>query len=212
VALDLLGRTPDFAPALRTVIPIALAIALFGSIGLRLPELFGRRTLAVTAVAGAIALSAGPAAYSAANLGHALDGNNVTAGPSSAGFGGMPGGGGMGGSVSDDLIAYLREHQGTAKYLVAASGSQTTAPIIVSTGEPVVTIGGFGGRDPAPTVDQLAQMVADGELKYVLISADGAGRGGPGGTSTDLTSWVQEHGTAVDGVDAGNQTLYRVTA
>jgi 4-amino-4-deoxy-L-arabinose transferase-like glycosyltransferase len=212
VALDLLGRTPNFAPALRTVIPIALAVALFGSIGLRMPELFGRRTLAVTAVAGAIALSAGPAAYSAANLGHALDGNNVTAGPSSAGFGGMPGGGGMGGSVSDDLIAYLQENQGTAKYLVAASGSQTTAPIIVSTGEPVVTIGGFGGRDPAPTVDQLAQMVADGELKYVLISADGAGRGGPGGTSTDLTSWVQEHGTAVDGVDAGNLILYRVTA
>ena len=211
-ALELLARTPDFAPALRTVIPIALAVALFGSIGLRMPELFGRRALAVAAVAGAIALSAGPAAYSAANLGHALDGNNVTAGPSTGGFGGMPAGGGMGGGVSDELIAYLQEHQGTAKYLVAASGSQTTAPIIVSTGEAVVTIGGFGGRDPAPTVDQLAQLVADGELKYVVISADGAGARGPGGTSTELSTWVQEHGTAVDDIDAGGMTLYRVTA
>jgi 4-amino-4-deoxy-L-arabinose transferase-like glycosyltransferase len=204
VALELLGRTPDYAPALRTAIPIALAVALFGSIGLRMPELFGRRTLAVAAVAGAIALSAGPAAYSAANLGRALDGNNVIAGPSSIG-GGM---GGMGGGVSDELIAYLQEHQGGAKYLVAASGSQTTAPIIVSTGEAVVTIGGFGGRDPAPTVDQLAQMVADGELKYVLLGGDR----GPGGGSSELSSWVQEHGTAVDDVDTGGMTLHRVAA
>jgi 4-amino-4-deoxy-L-arabinose transferase-like glycosyltransferase len=206
VALELLGRTPDFAPALRTVIPIALAIALFGTVGLRMPELFGRRTLAVAAVAGAIALSAGPAAYSAANLGHALNGNNVTAGPSSAGGGGMPGMGG--GGVSDELIAYLQEHRDGAKYLVAASGSQTTAPIIISTGEAVVTIGGFGGRDPAPTVDQLAQMVADGELKYVLLGGDR----GPGGGSSELSTWVQEHGTLVDDVDTSGGTLYRVSS
>ena len=212
VALELLGRTPDFAPWLRTAIPVALAIALFGSLGLRMPELIGRRTLAVAAVAGALALTAGPAAYSAANLGHALDGNNVTAGPASAG-GGMPGGGGgMGGSAGEELITYLQANQGSAKYLVAASGSQASAPIIVATGEPVVTIGGFGGRDPAPTVAQLEQLVADGDLRYVLLSAGGQGRGGPGGTSSELTAWVQEHGTAVEGVETGGQTLYEVAA
>ena len=57
-----------------------------------MPELFGRRMLAVAAVAGALALTAGPAAYSAANLGHALDGNNVTAGPARPAA--APGGGG----------------------------------------------------------------------------------------------------------------------
>jgi hypothetical protein len=52
-------------------------------------------------------------------------------------------------------------------------------------------------------------MVADGELTYVLLSdGDGGGRGG----SSDITAWVQEHGTAVDGVDAGNGTLYLVKA
>jgi 4-amino-4-deoxy-L-arabinose transferase-like glycosyltransferase len=133
-------------------------------------DLLGRRTLAIAAVAGALALSAGPAAYSAANLGHALDGNNVIAGPSSIG-GGMPGGGSQ--SVSEDLIAYLQEHQGSAKYPVAATGSHTTAPIIVASGEAVVTIRGFNGQDPAPTADQLARMVADGDLRYVLLSAGG---------------------------------------
>ena len=123
----------------------------------------------------------------------------------------MPGGG-MGGGERRAPIAYLEANRDDAKYLVAASGSQATAPIIVETGAAVVTIGGFGGRDPAPTVAQLEQMVADGELKYVLLSAGGQGRGGPGGTSTELTAWVQEHGTAVTGVETGDQTLYEVAA
>ena len=55
------------------------------------------RRVAVLAVTGAFALVAGPASYAVANLGHALNGNNVLAGPSSVsqgGFGGGPGGGG----------------------------------------------------------------------------------------------------------------------
>ena len=123
--------------------------------------------------------------------------------------GAMPRGGGMGGGgISDEVIAYLQENQGSAKYLLAAVGSQTTAQVIIDTGEPVVTIGGFGGSDPAPTASQLAEMVADGELKYVLLS-DGGGRGG---ASDELTAWVQEHGTAVDDVSVSSGTLYLVTA
>ena len=70
--------------------------------------------------------------------------------------------------------------QGSAKYLVAASGSQTTAPIISATGKPVVTIGGFNGSDPAPTVAQLAHLVHSGQLRYVLLG----GAGGPGVSET----------------------------
>jgi hypothetical protein len=117
-------------------------------------------------------------------------------------------GGGI--SVSASVVNYLEAHQGSAKYLVAASGSHTTAPIILSTGKAVVTIGGFGGSDPAPTVTQLAQMVAGGELRYVLL---GSGGGGPGGgTSQALTTWVKAHGTVVSGVSTTAGTLYHVTA
>jgi len=115
----------------------------------------------------------------------------------------------MGGGVSDAVIAYLQRHQGDAKYLLAASGSQTTASIIIATGQPVVTIGGFSGNDPAPTVAQLAKMVADADLKYVLVG--GAG-GGPGGTSAALTAWVQAHGKAVTEVTVAGGTLYAVSA
>ena len=218
LAVTLLARTPDFAPALRVVIPVAAAVAVLGLIALRVPGRVPRRLLAVAAVAGAIALAAGPAAYSAANVGRALNGNNVIAGPAAAasqggfGGGGRGGGGGDmgGGQVSSELISYLQAHQGSARYLVAATGSQTTAPIIIQTGEAVITIGGFTGSDPAPTAAQLAELVADGELSYVLMGSQG---GAPGGSSSssEVTEWVQAHGTAVESVSTDGMTLYKVS-
>jgi 4-amino-4-deoxy-L-arabinose transferase-like glycosyltransferase len=241
LAVILLARTPDFMPALRTAIPALAFFAIAGSVVVRVPALAGRRLAAVVGVAAALAITAGPASYSVATIGRALDSNNVLAGPASAaqGFGGPGGsggarlsappagasaptasnssssrpafGGGPGGaSVSTSLVRWLEAHQGSAKYLVAANGSMTTAPIIISSGKAVVTIGGFNGSDPAPTVGELASMVARGELKYVLLSGDGGGPGGGG--SQELAAWVQAHGTAVTGVDTGGATLYRVSA
>jgi 4-amino-4-deoxy-L-arabinose transferase-like glycosyltransferase len=251
LAVSLLDRTPDFAPWLRVAIPVAAALAVVSLVAVRAGA---RRFVVVAAITGAFALGAGPASYAVANVGHALNGNNVLAGPSGVGqggsggfggggpggrMGGTPpsgaqtgtppsgftrgaapsgggaGGGGMGGggSVSTDLMDYLVKNQGSAKYLVAATGSQTTAPIILSTGKAVVTIGGFSGSDAAPTVSQLAQMVKNGELKYVLVSSGGNGGGpGGGGGSSDLTAWVTAHGKAVSGVSTTSGTLYAVSA
>ena len=117
------------------------------------------------------------------------------------------GGGGGGASLTDEAIAYLQAHQGSAKYLLAANGSQTTASVIIATGEPVVTIGGFSGSDPAPTLAQFKSMVASGELEYVLVSGSG---GGPGGGSSEITDWVEANGTAVDAVTLSSGTLYAV--
>jgi hypothetical protein len=75
-----------------------------------------------------------------------------------------------------------------------------------------VTIGGFNGADPAPTVAQLQRMVARGELRYVLLGGGGfGGRAGRGGSSA-IQAWVQQHGTAVTGVSTGGATLYGVGA
>src|SRR3954469_7292592 len=229
LAVELLGRAPDFTPWLRIAIPVAAATALLASPALRLRR--ARGLLVAGALAAAFAVGAGPVSYSVASVGQSLSGNNVLAGPASAGgMGGMgagatgtrPGGGppsggtrpaggmGGGGSLDSEAIAYLQAHQGSAEYLLAAVGSQTTAQIIIDTGEPVVTIGGFNGQDPAPTVSQLAELVADGDLKYVLLS-DSSG-GGPGGAgSSAITTWVKAHGTAVDGVSVGSGTLYAVS-
>src|SRR5205085_10981735 len=113
-------------------------------------------------------------------------------------------GGGMGddqGSASAALIRYLEAHQGSAKYLVATSGSGSAAPIIIATGKPVVTMGGFNGGDPAPTVSELAALVRSGQLEYVILGGSGfrGGGGGPGGggTQSAIEQWVQAHGKAI---------------
>jgi 4-amino-4-deoxy-L-arabinose transferase-like glycosyltransferase len=201
LAVALLGRTPDFVPWLRTAVAILAAVAMFGAVALKVDGLLGRRALATTAIVGLLAVLAGPAAYSITTSGRALNGNNVSAGPAETSMS-------MGGGSTTDstLISYLQAHQGSAKYLLAATGSQTTAPIILATGKAVVTIGGFNGQDPAPTLAQLQAMVAKGELHYVLLSTQGGG--GPGGSSasSELATWVTAHGTEVSSISG----LYRV--
>jgi hypothetical protein len=82
--------------------------------------------------------------------------------------------------VNTGLVNYLKAHKGSAKYLVAVNGSGQSAPIILATGQPVVTMGGFNGSDPAPTLAQLQHLVSSGQLHYVLLGAGGPG-GGPFG-------------------------------
>ena len=266
LAVVLLGRTADFAPALRILVPVAAVVAVLASAGLRMSGSRARVLLTVAAVAGAIAVTAGPASYSAASVGQALSGNNVLAGPASVsassgmggGNGGPPSGtaprgtppagaptagaspgtttstgtaasspattaGGStaaattGGSVrssslSDEVISYLQANQGSAKYLLAASGSHTTAGVIIATGEPVITIGGFNGADPTPTVAELAQLVGDGQVKYVLVSDGGDGAPGGSGSGTEIATWAAANGTAVTDVAVGGGTLYAVSA
>jgi 4-amino-4-deoxy-L-arabinose transferase-like glycosyltransferase len=105
--------------------------------------------------------------------------------------------GGPGGGVSDAMAAYLVAHQGSATWLVAVGSAQQASGLILSTGKPVIAMGGFTGSDPAMTVDRLRSLVSSGQLRYVM---PGSG-GGPGRGNSEVTSWVQQNCTAVDGQD-----------
>jgi len=226
LAVDLLGRTADFSPWLRIAIPAAAVITIVAPWlprnGAVLAVLAVSASFALFAGPASYTVAnlghrldgnnvlAGPSSVSQGGMGGGFGGRGNGGPPSGGQAGGAPpnggglaaggppsgGGGGMGGgsSVSSELLTFLEQNQGSTKYLVAATGSQTTAPIIIETGKAVVTIGGFSGGDNSPTVAQLEQMVADGELKFVLVGGQG-GRG----SSQELSTWVQEHGTAVDG-------------
>jgi hypothetical protein len=60
-----------------------------------------------------------------------------------------------------------------------------------------MAMGGFIGSDPAPTLAQLEALVKSGQLRYVLITGQG-GAGGSNSSATSITSWVTQHGTAVN--------------
>ncbi|AKZ55849.1 Integral membrane protein [Streptomyces ambofaciens ATCC 23877] len=114
------------------------------------------------------------------------------------------GGGGMGGA-STELVAYLKKHQDGAKWLLAVSGSQSAAQLILSSGEPVISMWGWSGSDNAMTLVRLKELVGKGELRYVQVGGQGmgGGRGGGSGTSSEVTDWVREHGTAVEASEYG---------
>ncbi|MDX6743005.1 ArnT family glycosyltransferase [Actinocorallia sp. A-T 12471] len=125
-------------------------------------------------------------------------------GQGAPGGGGGPGGGfGGRGGLDEETVAYLKENQGEATWLVAVSDAQTAASLILSTGEPVISMGGFTGSDRAMTVERLKELVADGKLKYIVV---GGSRGGAG----EVDSWVQENATPVE--EVGDGSLYELSA
>jgi len=120
------------------------------------------------------------------------------------GVAGNPGGFGESGGTNATLIAYLERNRAGATWLVATGSSMQAAPIELATGQPVIAMGGFGGSDPAMTVDRLRELVRSGQLRYVLVG--GGGPGGNGGQAA--TSWVTQHGTLVSSSESGVNGLY----
>ncbi|WP_188197060.1 glycosyltransferase family 39 protein [Nonomuraea sp. SYSU D8015] len=119
------------------------------------------------------------------------------------GFGGM-GRGGMGGLLNAgapaaELTALLKDGASGYTWAAATVGSNNAAGYQLASGVPVMAVGGFNGTDPAPTLQQFQQYVAEKKIHYFL----GAGMGGFGGRSTGgsddaarIAAWVQENFTA----------------
>lgn len=74
---------------------------------------------------------------------------------------GVPGG-------DSALTAYLIAQRGNERFIAATGTAGTAAPIIVSTGLPVMAIGGFSGSDPILDRDGFARRVAAGEVRFVI--------------------------------------------
>jgi 4-amino-4-deoxy-L-arabinose transferase-like glycosyltransferase len=126
-------------------------------------------------------------------------GNIAGQGQTSAPSGSLPSGtrqapGNVGGLAGDSqLLAYLLKHQGSTKYLVVTSNSNSAASYIITTGKAVMSLGGFGGNDPILTTTQFQALVKNNTVRYVL---GGGGGGGQGGDSA-VMQWVQSSCKAV---------------
>ena len=244
---QLLGRTPDFLPGLGIAV---LAMAVSGALIVALPARLELRRVSIAGLALALAaLVAGPAAYAFDTVNTAYSGGTVSAGSSvsGSGFGGgsgpsgfaqpggtaglaAPGGAafggganpGQGGSADQSLVDYLVANHGTATWIVAASGSGSAGQIELSSGLPVMAMGGFSGSDPAPTLDQLKAYVSSGQLRFVLLDGGAGGGFGPGGfgargaggssSTGDVSSWVTANCSAVTLTGSSSSSLYDCSA
>ncbi len=220
----LLRRVSGYVPELAVAV-IALGVA--GATALAVSAWWrsgARPARIIAAMAGvlcAAALLAGPFAYDASTVARSVTGNAAAAGPGVATLTSITAPGSNAAAepgVDQALLAYLREHRGGATYLVAVQTSSTSVPIILATGEPVVTIGGYKSRDPFPTAGQLASLVVSGELRYVLLSDEDMSSSAEGSESTQTAlqatvDWVLAHGAAIAAAEYGGAadgTLYLV--
>ena len=190
-------------------------------------------TTAATAHSGAI-VSAGPAATGArgnlAGLGNfARQGNLAgpgslanpgTATPGSAnpgtraqgGSAGRGGGGGMGGLLgtgtpSGALVTALKTDAASYTWAAAVVGSNNAAGYQLAAELPVMAVGGFNGTDPAPTLEEFQQLVADGRIHYFIGGSMMQGETGSDAAAR-ISEWVAANFQAET---IGGATVYNLS-
>ncbi|MFC9103106.1 ArnT family glycosyltransferase [Streptomyces rochei] len=142
------------------------------------------------------------------------DGQNGRPGQNGlTGEGGPGGGAGMGGllngaQVGSEAKKLLETDADDYTWAAAAVGAQNAASYQLSTGEPVMAIGGFNGTDPAPTLARFKEYVADGRIHYFIGGGTGGGMGGDSGTASRISSWVEAN---FEKVTVGSATFYDLT-
>jgi 4-amino-4-deoxy-L-arabinose transferase-like glycosyltransferase len=122
------------------------------------------------------------------------------------------GSGGMGnpfpgtGDSTSPLAEYLLSHRNGETWIVAVSSSMGEgANLIIKTGEPVMSLGGFSGSDQILTVDSLKDLIDKGKIRYFLGSESGGG-GGMGGGNSGIFTWVSGHCTEIPAADWGGSS------
>ncbi|MFD8914628.1 ArnT family glycosyltransferase [Streptomyces sp. NPDC059575] len=141
---------------------------------------------------GAVLLA--PAVWSGAGAG-AVAGTGVAAlpaaGPADAMTALFGGSGGELAAGQREFLDYAKAHSSGAEItLVVEGGAQAAEPYIVATDETVVGVGGFSGRDPVPSVDQLSAWVREGKLRFVLTGGETMGADGMGG---ERSRWLERN-------------------
>jgi 4-amino-4-deoxy-L-arabinose transferase-like glycosyltransferase len=206
-AYTLWGRT-TFTPAALAVSALAFILGFFFAV-------FGKsRTIFRSAALTALLLSMliAPGLWSGLTTFNATpNGGLPYAGPSQQGSqSGMPGQniGGGSGSADPSLLAYLLANTSPGSYLLATGRAGDAAPYILATGRPVLAFGGFLGEYDEVSVTQLATLVKNGLLRFILSGRETQ-------QHAELSGWIQQNCTLVDaaqlsasGGSDGNTRLY----
>ncbi len=234
----LLHRNADWLPMLKWIL---LAGTVVGAILVLVGAKDRFRKLAVAGlILGSLAGITGSASYAIATAATAHGGSIPTAGPTGAvSDSGMGGGGGMGGGPelqngdappnssdatvnpasngqelssgsesTSELTAMLVNASTT--WSAATNGSQSAATYELASHTAVMAIGGWSS-DPAPTLDQFIQYVADGKIHYYIAGSQGGSqREGQSGDSTSsaIQEWVEANFASTT---VGNSTVYDLT-
>nr|WP_253947052.1 glycosyltransferase family 39 protein [Mycolicibacterium rhodesiae] len=198
LAAVLLARHAEWLPWLRAIVPV-------GGVGAAVLLLVsGRLRPAVARAVAAVAIAsclAGPAAYSVTTAAASHTGAIPNVGPAHHAFGG--GAGSVLGGLLDSpkprsgLLEALARDADHYTWAAAVIGSNNAAGYQLSSGVPVMAVGGFNGTDPAPTLEEFENYVTAGRIHYfihdrMMTSHWGSSHGGSH-EAVDIATWVQAH-------------------
>ena len=181
------------------------AIGMIGLlVNLYTPKRWLQNLAIITSVA---ACMTAPVVYTLSTVNVTHTGSIPTAGPSSTA---MQGSNNEKSQADSALVQYLLRNQNGATWLVVVDSANESAAIQLTSGQPVMAIGGFNGSDTPLTLEQFKQLVADGKLKYYAASSHGHG-GGPNGGNSEITNWIKKNGKVVN-YGGSDVTLYELSA
>ncbi len=124
------------------------------------------------------------------------------------GAGGSTGGLLNGATVSDEMKQLLLADAGSYTWVAATVGAQNAASYQLATEESVIALGGFNGSDPAPTLEQFKEWVAQGKVHYFIGGGSFGQQNGGASDASEIATWVQENFTAQT---VGSTTVYDLT-
>jgi 4-amino-4-deoxy-L-arabinose transferase-like glycosyltransferase len=94
------------------------------------------------------------------------------------------------------LSAYLRAHQGGARYEVAAESATAIGSLIVQDARPVLVLTTYDARVFA-SVARLKRLIAQGQVRYAFFNTFCARASGINAACSAPVKWVRAHGTDV---------------
>jgi len=100
--------------------------------------------------------------------------------------------------VIQALLDHLEQHTQDSIYLMAVLSAMQAGDYVLATGRPVLYLGGFMGQDEVVSSEDLAHMIAAGQLRYIYWNAPGGGFSG----QADISTWVTTRCKAVMGFEA----------
>ena len=206
--------TIGYAGTMAWLTWLVLALGLAAVTGLTInrynPQPWLQRLAASSAI---LACALAPITYTVATVNQTHTGSIPTAGPSATA---MKGSNNEQATAEASLVAYLLKHRAGATWLAATASANESAALQLTSGQPVMAVGGFNGSDTPLTLDQFKQLVRQGKVKYYAASSKGPGggytshvQGGPG-SNNEISQWVQRYGTVVN-YGGSSVTLYNLS-
>jgi len=105
-------------------------------------------------------------------------------------------------------VTLLKKNAGDYTWVAATVGSQSASGYQLATQDPVMSLGGFNGSDPYPTLAKFKALVLTGRVHYFIASGLGGGGSSANNSMSAIGSWVKAH---YKSRTIGGITLYDLT-